>query len=133
MTNALSEREQEVYRLLGKGLLRDELASELHIEKTTVDTHIMHITSKLGLDSTRRMLRMAIRADLLEDLRIESGGNVLGSVYNGSLIELVDEMKDISEAEIELGKRRLDIADRIREFLGETHDSGILLRLSKRA
>jgi DNA-binding NarL/FixJ family response regulator len=45
----LSEREQEVFRLLARGLSNGEIAGELYISETTVKTHVTHILQKLGL------------------------------------------------------------------------------------
>jgi DNA-binding NarL/FixJ family response regulator len=45
----LSEREQEVFRLMARGLSNGEIADELYISETTVKTHVTHILQKLGL------------------------------------------------------------------------------------
>jgi DNA-binding NarL/FixJ family response regulator len=45
----LSEREQEVFRLMARGLSNGEIAGELYISETTVKTHVTHILQKLGL------------------------------------------------------------------------------------
>jgi DNA-binding NarL/FixJ family response regulator len=45
----LSEREQEVFRLMARGLSNGEIGQELFISETTVKTHVTHILQKLGL------------------------------------------------------------------------------------
>ena len=45
----LSEREQEVFRLMARGMSNGEIADELYISETTVKTHVTHILQKLGL------------------------------------------------------------------------------------
>jgi DNA-binding NarL/FixJ family response regulator len=45
----LSEREQEVFRLIARGLSNAEIGQELFISETTVKTHITHILQKLDL------------------------------------------------------------------------------------
>lgn len=49
--NVLSDREREVLRLLGEGSTDDEIAEFLRIGKTTVRSHIYHITTKLQLSN----------------------------------------------------------------------------------
>ena len=45
----LSEREQEVFRLISRGLSNGEIGEKLYISETTVKTHVTHILQKLGL------------------------------------------------------------------------------------
>jgi len=56
----LSNRELEVYQLLGKGLKNQEIANILHISPKTVDTYIEHIKRKLNFRSLREMLLHSI-------------------------------------------------------------------------
>lgn len=44
----LTVREREVYRLLKEGNTQREIAERLHIERSTVKTHVQHIHRKLG-------------------------------------------------------------------------------------
>jgi DNA-binding CsgD family transcriptional regulator/class 3 adenylate cyclase len=47
----LSKRENEVARLLARGLSNKEIAERLYLSERTVDNHVHHILSKLGFDS----------------------------------------------------------------------------------
>ncbi len=46
----LTAREREVYDLLRTGLSQRDIAARLHIERSTVKTHVQHIHRKMGLD-----------------------------------------------------------------------------------
>ena len=56
----LSDRELEVYRLLGQGRGTRQIAAELHLSISTVETHRAHIKEKLNLNSTTELLRHAV-------------------------------------------------------------------------
>jgi DNA-binding NarL/FixJ family response regulator len=56
---ALSERELEVFRLIGTGLSTGEVGKALHISPKTVETHRMNIKLKLGLSTSAQLLLSA--------------------------------------------------------------------------
>lgn len=57
----LSAREYEIFLLLGKELSRKEIASQLHISDPTVNTHIERMKRKLDMESTHKLLCLAIK------------------------------------------------------------------------
>jgi len=56
---ALTDRELEVFQLLGRGLSTREIASHLFLSIKTIETHRDHIKSKLSLGSGRELVRFA--------------------------------------------------------------------------
>lgn len=52
----LTEREEEVAKLMGRGLSRQEIADELCISVYTVIRHIANIKSRLRLDRTEQII-----------------------------------------------------------------------------
>lgn len=57
---SLSDRELEVFRLVGEGWTDREVASRLHLSPKTVATYRDRIRQKLGLRDRRELLRCAI-------------------------------------------------------------------------
>jgi DNA-binding NarL/FixJ family response regulator len=57
----LSDRELEVFELLGRGRGSREIAEELHLSVKTVDTHRAHIKEKLNLRTAPEMIRYAVQ------------------------------------------------------------------------
>jgi len=57
----LSDRELEVFELLGHGKGSKEIAAELHLSVKTVDTHRTHIKAKLDLRSVPEMIQCAVQ------------------------------------------------------------------------
>lgn len=55
----LSDRELEVFELIGRGLRPREIADRLSVSVKTVDTHREHIKAKLGLESGLELVRRA--------------------------------------------------------------------------
>ncbi|HEY2586862.1 MAG TPA: response regulator transcription factor [Tepidisphaeraceae bacterium] len=58
--NRLTDRELEVFRLLGSGRSVREIATTLSIRVKTVESHREHLKAKLGLRSSAELLRFAI-------------------------------------------------------------------------
>ena len=55
----LSDRELEVFRLIGQGHGTREIASMLHLSIKTIETYRAHIKEKLGLASATQLVRYA--------------------------------------------------------------------------
>ncbi len=57
----LTDREFEVFQLIGRGQSTQEMAANLHLSPKTVDVHRGHIKEKLRLESLSALMRYAIR------------------------------------------------------------------------
>jgi DNA-binding NarL/FixJ family response regulator len=57
----LTDREFDVFRLLGEGKTTREIALQLHLSPKTVDVHRSHIKEKLALKGSTALLRFAVR------------------------------------------------------------------------
>jgi len=55
----LSDRELQVFSLIGRGFGASRLASELHLSVKTIETHQAHIKEKLGLRSAAELTEKA--------------------------------------------------------------------------
>lgn len=64
---ALSDREFEVFTLVGNGLGTAEISSRLHLSTKTVDTHKGNIKAKLGLQTSVDLRQFAIQWLASED------------------------------------------------------------------
>jgi len=64
--NTLTKREKEVMTLLTKGLKNREIAEQLNISISTVQTHRTHIMKKLNLANRSELIHFAIRHNLLD-------------------------------------------------------------------
>jgi len=58
--SVLSDRELQVYRLLGQGLKARGVAAELRVSVKTVETHVQRIKTKLGLANGGELQRRAV-------------------------------------------------------------------------
>tara|TARA_Y100000034_G_scaffold21311_1_gene24537 strand:- start:7829 stop:8353 length:525 start_codon:yes stop_codon:yes gene_type:complete len=73
----LSDRETEVYDLIGRGLKTGEVATKLCIDNATIDTHLDKIKTKLKLKSTTEVMFHSVlyhNKNYLRDQRNESFG-----------------------------------------------------------
>jgi len=59
--SALTERELEVFRLIGAGISTREISQRLSLSMKTVDAHRRHMREKLNLRSTSELIRYATR------------------------------------------------------------------------
>jgi two-component system, NarL family, invasion response regulator UvrY len=63
---ALSEREYQVFRMLGGGLSGKEIAAELELSPKTVSTYRTRVLRKLNLKSNADLIRYAVEHDLVD-------------------------------------------------------------------
>ena len=59
--DALTDRELEVFQLLGEGYVLNEIADKLHVSRSAVDKYRRQAMKKLDCNSVRDLLRYAIR------------------------------------------------------------------------
>jgi DNA-binding NarL/FixJ family response regulator len=64
--SALSDRELEVFRLIGEGRSTRQIAEDLHLSIKTVETYQAHIKEKLALRSGRELVQHAIQSKISE-------------------------------------------------------------------
>jgi DNA-binding NarL/FixJ family response regulator len=57
----LTDRELEVFQLIGEGRDMHEIARQLHLSKKTIETHRTNIKEKLGVASAREVVRYAVQ------------------------------------------------------------------------
>jgi len=62
----LTDRELEVFRLIGEGHSTRQIAEELHISVKTVESYQAHIKEKLSLRSARELVQHAIKWNITE-------------------------------------------------------------------
>jgi DNA-binding NarL/FixJ family response regulator len=58
----LSDRELEIYQLVGSGLTTRKIAERLHLSVKTIETHKFQVKQKLGFQNHSEMTRNAIHA-----------------------------------------------------------------------
>jgi two-component system nitrate/nitrite response regulator NarL len=63
---ALTEREQEILRLIAAGKSLPEIAKELYLGVTTVKTHVQHLYEKLDVSDRAAAVATAMRRGLIE-------------------------------------------------------------------
>jgi DNA-binding NarL/FixJ family response regulator len=68
-TDILSDREFEVFRLIGEGCKTSQMAKQLHLSVKTVQTYRERITRKLGLTDASELLQYAIKWSRSREIR----------------------------------------------------------------
>lgn len=63
---SLTAREAEILRLIGRGLSRVQIASQLSRSVKTIDGHQDHLMKKLGIKSRAGLIRFAIREGMAQ-------------------------------------------------------------------
>lgn len=59
--DSLSNRELQVFELIGEGVATGQIAEQLNLSVKTIETHQAHIKKKLGLGSAHELTQRAIR------------------------------------------------------------------------
>lgn len=57
----LSDRELEVFRLIGRGLGTRQIADDLHLSVKTIETYRAHIKEKMALKNATELVRQAVQ------------------------------------------------------------------------
>jgi DNA-binding NarL/FixJ family response regulator len=65
MREALTPRETEILRMVGRGMSNKRIAQQLELSELTVKTHVSNLLSKLGLSSRTQAALFAIREGLV--------------------------------------------------------------------
>lgn len=65
-TGKLSDRELEVFKLLGKGLKPRQIADKMFLSVKTIETYLSRIKQKLNFNDSSEMLRAAIESHALD-------------------------------------------------------------------
>ena len=65
-SNLLTTREQQILRMIGRGMSRNEIAKELFRSSKTIDAHQQSIMKKLDLHDRVELVRYAIREGIVE-------------------------------------------------------------------
>lgn len=58
---SLTDREFEVFQLIGQGKTTREIAQQLHVSVKTVEVHRINIKQKLSLETAMELIRYAVR------------------------------------------------------------------------
>lgn len=66
---SLTDREFEVFRLIGQGCINREIARQLHISVRTVEAHREHLRQKLSATTATALNLLAVRWALTEELQ----------------------------------------------------------------
>ena len=67
-TDKLTDRELEVFQLIGKGGKTSQIAAELHLSIKTIETYRANIKKKLNLKDATELLQRAIEWNLIQDI-----------------------------------------------------------------
>jgi DNA-binding NarL/FixJ family response regulator len=59
--DSLTDRELEIFRMIGAGMRVREIADKLILSTKTIEAHREHIKEKLGFKTSAELLRFAIR------------------------------------------------------------------------
>ncbi len=76
MLPELTEREEQILRLIADGLTNREISCNLSISESTVENHIHHIYAKLGISNRAQAVAQAFQVGIaLQNDMLENRGN----------------------------------------------------------
>ena len=63
----LTKREKEVLRLIGRSFSSKEMANELNVAPSTIETHVRNLIDKLGAKNRMELMSYAIKNGYVEN------------------------------------------------------------------
>lgn len=61
----LTKREKEVLHLIAEGLTNNQIATKLFVSSSTVDSHRKNMLTKLSVNNTAALIRLAVEQGLI--------------------------------------------------------------------
>ena len=74
----LTDRELEVFRLIGEGHGTRQISDDLHLSIKTVETYQAHIKEKMGLKNARELVQYAIQWAIGENQSPDQSQSISG-------------------------------------------------------
>lgn len=62
---ALTKREKEILQLISEGLTNNQIAEKLFISPLTVDSHLKNLLTKLNVNNTASLIKLAVQNGLI--------------------------------------------------------------------
>ena len=94
----LSDRELQVFRLIGTGLGTSRVAKELQLSVKTIETHRQHIKQKLGLTNGTELIRRASELLLAAGSRLKHSSLLFLTIANDFGFDLVKFHEDVFQS-----------------------------------
>jgi len=72
----LTDRENQILKLIAGGLTNKQISSSLSISESTVENHIHHVYKKLKISNRAQAVAFILRANIvLQNVAVENEGN----------------------------------------------------------